>query len=69
MIVSDSGLNKFTFRNGSDFSIIKTFDIGKGHLLCGLCYPEQKEVVLGISYNLVVINYEQMKITNSIETK
>ena len=38
-------------------------------LNCGLCCPERKVVFLGISYNLVEFDLENMKITKNVYTK
>ena len=37
-------------------------------MLCGLCYPEQKVVFLGINNNLVELDLEKMEITMNVKT-
>ena len=69
MIISDHGKNVFTIRNRSDLSVIKTIEHDFGYLSCGLYYPEQKVVVLGIDYHLIEFDFEQMKITKNVKTK
>ena len=68
MIISEEGVHKFKIRNLKDLKIIKTVEHDYGFLHCGLCYPERKIVVLGISDFLVEFNYESMEITNSFLT-
>ena len=63
MIISGDEWNKFTIRNSWDLSVIKTVEHEFGNVLnCGLCYPNQKIVILGIEQSLVEFNYEMMKI-------
>ena len=69
MILSDDKWDKFAIRNHEDLSIIAIFKHDFGYLWCGLCFPEQKVVVLGISSNIVEFNYEKMKITSNFRTK
>ena len=69
MIISDDVINKFTVRNSKNLSVIKTIGHKFGSLRCGLCYPEQKVVVLGINDNLVEFNYEEMKIIKNVKTQ
>ena len=70
MIISDHEFNKFTIRNRSDLSVIKIIKHNFGELNCGLYYPEQNVVVLGISKNLVEFDFEEdMKITKNYKTK
>ena len=57
MIISDHVRDKFTIRNRSDLSVIKTIEHDFGYLRCGLYYPEQKVVVLGIDKNLVEFDF------------
>ena len=66
MIISDHGENKFAIRNRSDLSIINTIEHEFGFLFSGLCYPEQKVVVLGIWNNLVEFDLEKMIITKNV---
>ena len=63
MIISDDFTNKFTIRNRQTLSVMKRVEHDYGCLYCGLCYPEQKVVVLGIGKNLVEFNYELMEFT------
>ena len=63
MIISGDEWNKFTIRNSWDLSVIKTVEHEFGNVLnCGLCYPNQKIVILGIEQSLIEFNYEMMKI-------
>lgn len=68
MILSEDYSNFFTIRNRRDLSIIKDVFHNYGVINSGLCYPDQKIVVLGINNNLVYFNYESMKITFSFST-
>ena len=64
MIISDDHLNnKLTIRNRYDLTVIQTIEHNFGLVQCGLCYPEQNLIILGINKKLVEFNYEQMKIT------
>lgn len=70
MIISSDGKNKFAIRNWEDLSVIKIFELNFGdYLCCGLCFPDQKLVVLGMFTNLVELNFEKMEITKSCNTK
>ena len=40
-----------------------------GLLHCGLYYPEQKTVVLGIEQNLIEFDFEKMEIARNIKAK
>ena len=68
MIISGDAYNKFMIRNRKDLTEIKTVEHNFGCLYCGLCYPEQMIVVLGINNKLVEFNYEQMIITKYVCT-
>ena len=57
MIISDDASNTFKIRNRTDLSVIKTIRHGFGRLYNGLCYPENKVVVLGLGVNLVKFDY------------
>ena len=48
MIISDHEKNKFTIRNRSELTVIETIKHKFGYLNCGLNYPDQKLIVLGI---------------------
>ena len=68
MIISDHDLNKFTIRNRSNLSVIKTIHHRFGHLWYGFYHPGQKIVTLGISDNLVEFDFEKMKFTKKTKT-
>ena len=58
MIISDNFENKFQIRNRKDLSVIKTISHKFGWLKCGLCYPEEKVVIIGIGANLIEFDLE-----------
>ena len=58
MIITSDLNSKFTIRNRRDLSVIKTVEHLFGDLKCGICYPEQKLVLLGINRNLIKFDYE-----------
>lgn len=62
-------MNTFTLRNRHDLSVINKVSHLFGDLKCGLCYPEEMVVLLGIDDNLVEFNYEQMKIIKNFKTQ
>ena len=55
-------------RNRYDLSILATIDHNLGSLYCGLCYPEEMVVVLGINNQLVEFDYSLMMITKQVCT-
>ena len=57
MIISSEKDNKFIIRNRKDLSIIKIIEHDFGYLYSGLCYPDQKVVVLGIGCNIIKFDY------------
>ena len=63
------GSSKLTLRNRKDLKVIKTIHNKYGLLYCGLNYPEEKIIILGISWNLVRFNYKEMRITEKVNTK
>ena len=67
MIISGHGKGKFAIRNRSDLLVIKTIKHDFGDLYCGLSYPEQKLVVLGMWNNIVEFDFESMKITKNVK--
>lgn len=68
MIISDYEWNKFTLRNRKDLSVIKTIEHDFGSLRCGICYSKNKVVILGIGWNLVEYDFEQMKFIKNAKT-
>ena len=66
MIICNDIVDKFTIRNRKDLSIIRTVEHEYGNINCGLCYPDQTIVVLGIHNNLVEFDYDQMKFTKKV---
>ena len=68
MIISDDVANKFTLRNRSCLSVIKTIEHEFGYIRCGMCYPKQRVVLLGINDNLVEFDYKQRKIIKNVKT-
>ena len=69
MIISGDIGDKFTIRNRYDLKVLKIVDHNFGYLYCGLYYPEKKNVIMGISYNLIEFDYEQQKITKNVRTE
>ena len=57
MIISEDYGGKLTIRNRSDLSVIKTIKHNYGYLYCGLYFPEQKVVMLGMSKSLVEFDF------------
>ena len=62
MIISSDLKNELIIRNRLNLSIFKTVYHFFGFLSCGICYPNELIVFLGINYYLVEFDYEKMEI-------